>query len=243
MRPEALLETLHAEGAALLEIVPGRLDQPVPHCPGWDVAALLAHTSGIYRWVTAVVDTGERQPVGDDAPAGDVIDGYAGSLAALEATLAATDPDRPVWNFGASKDLTARWWFRRQALETAVHRWDATVATSGEPDPASWLEADLAVDGIDEYLADFLPRLLRRPVDGIAGTLHLHCTDTDGEWLIDLSAERPTPERTHAKADTALRGPASSLLLWLWNRTDVDAGRLDVFGGEQVVDAWPSIRP
>src|SRR3712207_7465665 len=48
----------------------------------------------------------------------------------------AADPAAPTWSF--TTDRTAGFWVRRQALETAVHRWDAQHA-AGEPeriDPA-----------------------------------------------------------------------------------------------------------
>jgi uncharacterized protein (TIGR03083 family) len=237
-----LLRSLDDEGNALAAAAAAGLDQPVPSCPGWDVRALLDHVTRTHRWAAAVVRTGERQDYGDAGePADDPVSTFRNGLAGLEAELAAKAPDAAVWTFGASRDGRAVWWTRRQALETAVHRWDAEAATSS-PGGARPVTTDLAVEGIDEYLADFLPRVLRKPVAGIGGTFHVHCTDADGEWLIDLSAERPAPTREHAKADTAVRGPASGVYLWLWNRLDPGAAGLEAFGRDSVLEAWPAIR-
>lgn len=234
--------SLHDEGTALAAAAEAGLDQMVPSCPDWNVRALLDHVTGVYRWAASVVRTGERQAFPDDgAPTGNPVTRFREALAEVEAVAAAVAPDAAVWTFGASKDGRAVWWMRRWALETAVHRWDAEAAVSSAAQ-ARPVATDLAVEGIDEYLADFLPRTLRQPIAGVEGTFHVHCTDADGEWLIDLSAERPAPTREHAKADTAVRGPASGLYLWLWNRLDPEAAGLEAFGRSSVIEAWPEIR-
>ena len=60
------------------------------------------------------------------------------------------------------------------------------------------------------------------------GTVHLHCTDIDGEWLISSGGGEVTVTREHAKGDVAARGTASDLLLFVWGRVPADA--LEVFG-------------
>jgi len=236
MEPTALLAALTEQGAALAAAARNHLDRPVAPCPGWDVAGVVAHTGTVQRWAAAIVETGERAPTEEPGDVSDIVGWYEEGLAALQATLAASDPDREVWTFAASKDRRARWWFRRMALETAVHRWDVEAATTG----AAPVPAELAAAGIDEYFDDMLPRALRNPVPGIEGSLHLHSSDVDGEWLVDLSATPISVERAHAKADTALRGPASELYLWLWNRVPA-AAPLEAFGAGGVLDAWTGL--
>jgi predicted lipid carrier protein YhbT len=66
------------------------------------------------------------------------------------------------------------------------------------------------------------------PAELVGATLHIHCTDTDGEWLLRLTADGIELERAHAKGDAALRGAASDLLLAVWHRADLDT--IDVVG-------------
>jgi hypothetical protein len=47
-----------------------------------------------------------------------------------------------------------------------------------------------------------------------------------------------TAERGHAKADVALRGPATSLLLVLMRRMPVAGSGADVLGDAAVLDNW-----
>jgi hypothetical protein len=71
----------------------------------------------------------------------------------------------------------------------------------------------------------------------VAGTLHLHATDVEGEWLVRLGEDGVTFTLGHAKGDVALRGTAEDLLLWCWNRVPVDE-RFEVFGDASLLEAW-----
>ena len=121
---------------------------------------------------------------------------------------------------------------RRIAHETAVHAWDAGDA-AGEREP---LDAALAVDGIDEFFEIFTPLTPGSPIDPVT-TVHLHATDADGEWSISVGGGQFEIERSHAKGDVAVRGPASDLLLLLWNRVDLSDDGFAVFGDEQACAA------
>ena len=102
--------------------------------------------------------------------------------------------------------------------ETAVHRADAELAL-GVADPV--IDPVVAADGIDEFLFN-LPSA-RRPYPHLASlptgaSLHLHATDTDGEWVIRFTDSGIAWERGHEKATTAIRGPVTSLLLFTYGR-------------------------
>jgi uncharacterized protein (TIGR03083 family) len=234
------LAVLRREGDDLATLAAGAWDAPTPSCPGWSAGDVVGHTGSIHRWVEVTVRTGERSrrrdrpgpPEGRDA----TLDWYRAGLDDLIERLGEAGPDAEVWAFGASRDHRVAWWMRRMAQETGVHRWDAAAAAhaAGGSAPAGF-EAGVAAAGVDEYLADFLPSLPPAP----AGTLHLHATDTRGEWFVDLADPAGSLRREHAKAATALRGPASDLLLWLWNRQPA-AGHLELLGDTAVADGWTS---
>ena len=78
---------------------------------------------------------------------------------------------------------------------------------------------------------------------GLTGSYHLHCTDAEGEWLIVLDDGRATTTREHAKGDVAVRGPASALFLWAWNRTGPGTEGLETFGDGELVERWATIVP
>jgi hypothetical protein len=94
--------------------------------------------------------------------------------------------------------------------------------------------------GIKEFVIEFLPGLLAQEATGeLSGTLHLHATDGPTEWWIDLDAAgKAVPG--HAKADTAIRGTRSDLLLWLTNRSSLDS--LEVSGPQELLDSWKRLR-
>jgi predicted lipid carrier protein YhbT len=123
------------------------------------------------------------------------------------------------------------------AHETTIHRADAESAAGG-PGPVE--PAELAADGIDELL-ELLAAVPMGPDDRLAGftaSYHFHTTDIPGEWVIEIGggSDRVTVRREHAKADVAVRGPASDLELFLYSRRGTDG--LDVFGDPALVAAW-----
>jgi hypothetical protein len=113
-----------------------------------------------------------------------------------------------------------------------VHRWDAEL-TAGAPTP---LDAVLAADGIDEWLGILAVRGVGALAEGEPETtVHLHCTDVDGEWLVRRSPDGLDIERAHAKGDVAARATASDLDLYLWGRIPVDA--LELFGDPALLES------
>jgi uncharacterized protein (TIGR03083 family) len=145
--------------------------------------------------------------------------------------------DAPTWTPFPIPDPTVAVWLRRQTHETALHRWDAEAAVAA-PRP---LSPALAADGIDEYLGVIVPRLVDR--DGLelpAGSAHLHCTDTPGEWTVEVVDGEYVLDRSHRKGDAAVRGSAEHLLLQLWGRAVPD-GAVEVLGDPVVGAAWTSL--
>jgi uncharacterized protein (TIGR03083 family) len=242
MEPEAFLGALVSEGDTFISVAAENLDGPVPACPDWDVAALVGHLGRVYSWVRlSVAGGGERpsQPRAEPPAERDEIMAWFEQIrGGLLEDFRSHSPDDPAWVFVPTAPQNVAWWLKRQALETAVHRVDAEQA-AGSSSP---IEPELAVAGIDEFLGQFLTGVMsQRPVEGLHGTFHVHATDAAGEWWMDLDSREP-PRLEHAKADTAVRGPASGLYLWLWNRLTPEQAGLEVFGDASVVEAWPGLR-
>ncbi|MEX2294070.1 MAG: maleylpyruvate isomerase family mycothiol-dependent enzyme [Acidimicrobiales bacterium] len=225
------LAHLRADSDALLAAYQTSPTEPVVPCPGWDRAALLGHLGRTHEWVRLQAERGpgERVRFGETANApeeaamsGWFSDGVSQLIEALGTMdLAVT---WPTW----AGPQPGTFYPRRMAHETAVHRRDAEPAPF---DPA------LAVDGLDELLEHFAPLAPADELPDEPRTIHLHATDTEGEWLVRLGPDRVTFEHGHAKGDVALRGSAGDLLLWGWNRVPVD-DRFEVFGDARVLDLW-----
>ncbi|MFM7534412.1 MAG: maleylpyruvate isomerase family mycothiol-dependent enzyme [Acidimicrobiales bacterium] len=212
-------------------------DAPVPSCPGWDIAALAGHVGFVHRWAARIVTTGNRPGKGELGERPDrtgAIDYLAAGIAPLIDALGAADPTAPCWNFSPAPQV-AGFWLRRQVQETAVHRWDAQTAT-GTQTP---IAAAVAADGLAEVFDVQIPQVLAvpdRPRVDLGGSLHLHCTDTEGEWTFRIDGGALSVTVGHSKGDVALRGPASQLLLSMWRRVPVSADGLEVFGDRAVLD-------
>ena len=236
-----------AEIALMAVAVSGAdLSGTVPTCPGWTIGRLVAHIGAVHRWATQIVATRATAPVDHrdlDMGFPDEDSGWAAWLAAgagpLMAALRSAGPDSPVWTWGPAG--RSGWWARRMLHETTVHRADAETALGAVPavDPA------VAADGIDEFLSN-LP-FARRPREHLGSlpageSLHLHATDSDGEWLIRFPGPGPGDgiewSRGHAKASAAVRGPVSVLLLFTYGRVPGSDPRLTVFGEQSLLDAW-----
>ena len=71
---------------------------------------------------------------------------------------------------------------------------------------------------------------------GTGQTLHLHATDTRGEWFVRREPGGITWRRGHERADVAVRGPIHPLLLVLNRRLGVE--HLEVLGERAVLDEW-----
>ncbi len=235
---ELCLRTLGEDGRALLDAARHNPSAAVA-APGWTVHKLVGHMGRVHTWAAEVVRsrTTERIssrafPEGPDDPAMR-IQWAAERHADLLNALRDLGEDEPVWNFMDNAIAPGRFWHRRQALETGIHRWDAQHAIGG-PQP---LDAHLAVVGIDEILETYLPRLAESATQvSTTASMHVHCTDRDGEGLVRFGPEGAVTTREHAKGDLALRGGSSDLYLLLWNRIGHEG--FEVFGDTALLDRW-----
>lgn len=222
-----------AEGAGL--------DAPVPTCPEWTTAQLVAHQGMVHRWATAALrgqrlpDTEaiEQQGLSAVDPLGWLQDGAE----RLAAVLEHTPQDADIWFF-LSDELSPRdGWARRQCHETTIHAVDALAARQGTLPDISEVDIDaaLAADGVDELLCAFTPRAKTDLRLEREATVAVISADTGDDWTLRLGPGQPAAERGLPAGDIDARwsAPAVDLYLGLWNR----GGRI-AQEGRHVLDIW-----
>lgn len=239
---ETYLAAFDADTARSLDVARGAIDAQIPSCPDWDVAQMLQHLGQVYNFITAAVEAAGT----DDRPAPAQLEVPEDAmaridwLAELQSTLAArlrdTDPETPAWNWAGTG--TAGFFHRRMAHEALVHRWDIETAA----DAVTPIDSDLGADGVDEVL--FVGMQHSTNPDKVFtypdGSLHLHRTDGDGEWLATTDGSELIVTREHAKGDVAVRGSGDNLLLYIWGR---GGEGLEIFGDEALAEAWTQVAP
>ncbi|KOV57229.1 maleylpyruvate isomerase family mycothiol-dependent enzyme [Streptomyces sp. MMG1121] len=252
METADFLQTLDREGRLLAAAAEAAgTDAKVPTCPEWQVRDLLRHTGAVHRWAAGFVADGERapRPFGDppDLDGTALVAWYRDSHRLLVDTLAAAPADVECWTFHrAPNPSPLAFWTRRQAHETAVHRYDAQAARAGAdspltpdfaPDIAPDITADFAADGIDELLRGFHARSKSRLRTEEPCAVRVRAVDAgpDAVWTVRLSAEPPVTVRDAVgEAVAELSGPAAELYLALWNRRPVPS----VTGDRSLAGLW-----
>lgn len=195
----------------------------VKACPEWTIADLVWHLGEVHWFWGSDIEMrpsapDELEAVKPERPATytDVVSFGRAQAARMIELLKATPDDVPVWTWAADASGQNVGFIRRhQVQEAAVHRWDLESAATDQAQP---IDADAAADAVDEILAITLPWGVD-PERPLSGTVHLHCTDIDGEWIVHADGR---VESRHEKADVAIRGTASDLLLGLYSRIPFD---------------------
>src|SRR5947209_14439376 len=265
--PAFFLEHLRSDTDDFITAVRAGAQPPLPRipgCPDWNMADLLIHLGYVHRlqgnrvrarmrenhqyteeeWEQVVqlprqyLEWVENGSPSDVAIPDELLTWFQDGVALLLDTLEHVSPDEPIGTW-FPPNQTAGFWQRRMAQETAVHRWDAQSAV-GREQP---VEPELARDGIDEVLDVMVP--MRRewvtPRESAGESYHFHATDIDGEWVVRFEPSGLQVSREHAKANVAVRGTASDLLLFMWGRLPAD--RLEVLGDRAVLDRFFEMVP
>ena len=157
----------------------------MPTCPDWTVADLLAHIGRVHRWAAGNAD---RAPDAGFWPGNEIEipeprlrpQWVREGAVALAATL-----DRPADDAGVDVDPAEH--DRLLAAPPGSRDRDASRRRAARRAVSvDAIDAELAADGIDEWLDIVGKTPFRPPPTGDGETLHFHCTDVDGEWLVRL---------------------------------------------------------
>jgi len=209
------LELLDVDGKLLSRGAADDLKADVPACPGWTVGDVVRHTAEVYehKIVCIQLDGARPDPWPPRWPAGrDPVAWFVEAHGHLLDMLASTDPAAPSWTWWPP-DQTAGFWVRRMAQETAVHRADVQSAFGA----VTSIDAELAVDGIDEVLVMMLAgEWSDDPQPGSSGTAVVAADDQD--WQVVMSPDQITVGDVTGDAEVRVTGEPSNMLLWLWGR-------------------------
>jgi uncharacterized protein (TIGR03083 family) len=249
MDTSAYVNAVVEQTNTLADWVDGRdATTPVPTCPKWTLADLVDHVGGTQRMVAMLV--GDRMTEPSKAFAGYVpapTDSaqwrawLTGTAAEAKQAFESIADDTPVWDpSGAAAGVP--FWSRRLFGEICVHRADAAAAL----DMPYELAPPLAVGAVEDWLDTMTSRGywenkpdFANAMRGDGQTLHFHATDAPGEWLARREQDRAVLERTHTKADVAVRGPATELLLVLSRRSPLAAAtNLELHGDRALLNHW-----
>ena len=236
MELEELLVVAEEAGRSLITYAEKDLDANVPNCPGWNNLELLNHMKVIWWFVAAQIVAGNDSERA--IPSDEILDSPLSQLTHLMDTFKSSDFSSPAWSWTWGSDKTVGFFIRRMAHENTVHDWDAKNALGID----GQIPTLLALDGIEEKLF-LVSETLRVSESGATlpnASIHLHCTDCEGEWMLSPSGADLKIVREHGKGDAAVRGEAKQILLYLWGRK---IENLDFFGDEEVIKAWGEIGP
>jgi uncharacterized protein (TIGR03083 family) len=263
---EVALNMLQQDATALADAAIGRLDVPIPTCPGWFMVDLVVHVGGVHRAQAAIVRTRSKEPLGIAREMFDSVPGllewlesstlfgghsnlvsipagldewFRAGAEELSSALANADPTDTVWSW--SLDQTVAHYLRLMPIETAVHRWDAQVPT-GHPDP---IQTDLATDGVShtfEVMAPYRRQLIDSP-PGTGESYLCIATDSGSTWQVTFEEGELKVIENPPKPSAAIEigGSASELFLFLWGRRPV--GGLQVAGDYELLSRYFQLVP
>jgi uncharacterized protein (TIGR03083 family) len=253
------LDHFRRNRAAILEVAAMGFDPPIKGCPGWDVGGLTGHMGRVYtfwlKWVgerprgysreayQEVVAGREARLPGYPAwekagfPSESRPDGIVPFAREtgdeLDSALIGLGPEETVWTFVPPRQ-TGAFVFRRLAMETAVHRWDAEEAHGVERP----IDEALARDGIDEMLMMYQDDPgYEKAKDRRTGQRILLCEDPGlGRWLVSFDDGGITTSPHEGPADVTVTGTASDLLLFIMGRRTPEEMRIE--GDREIASSW-----
>jgi uncharacterized protein (TIGR03083 family) len=154
----------------------------------------------------------------------------------LEAALVGLEADETVWTFIPPRQ-TGAFVFRRLAMETAIHRWDAE-----EPHGiAHPFDAAFARDGIDEMLMMFREDpAYDENRERRHGQRMLLCEHAGpGRWLVSFEVTGITTSEEEGRAEVTVSGSASDLHLFIMGRRLPE--EMQIEGDSDLAAAWSDL--
>jgi uncharacterized protein (TIGR03083 family) len=233
----------------------------VPSCPGWVVTDLVLHLGMVHRFVARVIGERMQQPPGaadtswlllakewrgwlppgrapqwSPVPAG-LLGWFHIGAADLQERFRAAGPGEQVWTWSA--DHSVGFWQRMQAIEAAVHRWDAEHAMGA----ARPLDAALAADAIGQTFEVMAPmrRSAGKAPPGYGERFLFQRTDGPGRWVVQFDGDAVLLGAPDGHYDIQISGTASDLALFLWQRPVT--GKLDVRGDASLLNRYFALVP
>ncbi|GIH16295.1 maleylpyruvate isomerase N-terminal domain-containing protein [Rugosimonospora africana] len=224
-----LLDGLDRDLARLRAVVAGNPGAPVPTCPQWTLADLARHVADLYQNVVVRRLRMHAATPRQDLAAEEPVAALDRCYAAMTTEFADRDPDEHV---GREPHETVRFWIRRMAHETAIHRVDAELAGGRAVTP---IPQDLATDGLDELLIEFLETVTRLFPEEFADRLsdwagrQVLVAAGDVAWRVTVRPDgaEVTSEVGFVAAAATVRAAPDVLLRWLYNRDGGDGVRID----------------
>ena len=215
MEYATFVEHVRLDGRRLADAASGNLQRAVPSCPGWTVSTVVSHVAEVYEHKITCTALGRApDPWPPEWPADrDPIEWLRDAHGRLLEMFAKSGPDTPSATWWPP-DQTVGFWARRMAQETAVHRIDAELAI-GTPTP---VDAELAVDGVDEVLVMMLAGDWSDDPSDVATGQRVAISAGGRTWGVTLEKESVSVTEDAGAEDAALGGDPSDVLLWLWGR-------------------------
>ncbi|MFG3152502.1 maleylpyruvate isomerase family mycothiol-dependent enzyme [Streptomyces sp. NPDC048219] len=251
-----LLRLIDERSAAFRAVVASApsLDVQVPTCPEWTLFDLARHIGEGRRDWAATVAAGPapEKSAAEGAPAvpreREALPAWlAESTEHLLDALREAGPERGCWTWwGASQSpRTCGAVARHQLQQIAVHTYDAQV-TVGAPEP---LPDEVALDGVEEFLFTCVATTGAWPHEPTAFDFHATegrswrlTVDGDGARAARVSAPGATPVAAGEGPDAAgvsVRGTASDLVLFVYDRIPADSLRIEGDAGLfDLLRAW-----
>jgi uncharacterized protein (TIGR03083 family) len=241
---EDLLGLVHDRSAALRSSVAGSPDLGVrvPSCPDWSLGDLVEHLTQVHRfWAAAVVaGPGEKPPdvaPADDARSAGLLARSAAATQELITALRAAGTAAGCWTWWGDSGvpMTSGAVARHQVQETAVHAFDAQLAT-GTPQP---VPAVAAIDGVAEFIG--VSYGTAGPWPHEPARIGLHAAEGPS-WLLDLTAAGAHVIDGQHETAAGLHGPVSDLLLTLHGRLPLNSLRSE--GDRAALEnllRWPNL--